>query len=268
MRHQLFRKISIGRAAPLMLLLSGLYLAGCGGDQPAPQRSTPPPPTSSENTRAQETTGTASISGTVSFTGEVPKLRTIDMGSVTECKEQHSTGMKSEALVLGDSNTIANVIVKIKSGLPSNAKYAPPTNPAELDQIGCIYIPHVLAVQVGQTVKFKNSDNVIHNVHTLSEKNPAFNKAVNKGSETEQTYDQEEIFFVKCDIHPWMKNYISVASHPFFSVTKLDGKFEIKNLPAGKYTVGVWHERLGEKTQEIEVSNGQSAELNFALSKS
>ena len=83
-----------------------------------PQRSTPLPPTSSENTTAQDTTGTASISGTVSFTGEVPKLRTVDMGAVTECKEQHSTGMKSEALVLGDRNTIANVIVKIKSGLP------------------------------------------------------------------------------------------------------------------------------------------------------
>ena len=266
--HQLFRKINIDWSNPLMFLLVGLHLAGCGGDQPAPQRSTPPPATSSENTIAQKTTGTASISGTVSFIGEVPKLRTVDMGSVAECKEQHSAGLKSEALVLGDGNTIANVIVKIKSGLPSSAKYDPPTNPAELDQIGCIYTPHVLAVQVGQTVKFKNSDSVIHNVHTLSEKNPAFNKAVNKGGEMDRTYDQEETFFVKCDIHPWMKNYIGVVSHPFFSVTKLDGKFEIKNLPAGKYTVDVWHERLGEKTQEIEVSDGQSAELDFTLSKS
>jgi plastocyanin len=268
MRCRLFRKINIGWANIFILLLAGLYLAGCGGDQPAPQRSTPPPPTSSESSPVQKTTGTASISGTVSFIGDVPKLKTIDMSSIAGCKEQHNTEPKSESLVLGDGNTIANVIVKIKSGLPPNAKYAPPTNSAELDQIGCTYIPHVLVAQVGQTVKFKNSDTALHNVHTLSEKNPAFNKAVNKGGEIARTYDQEEIFLVKCDIHPWMENYVSVVSHPFFSITKSDGKFEIKNLPAGKYTVEVWHERLGEKTQEVEVSDGQSAGRDFTLSKS
>ena len=75
--------------------------------------------------------------------------------------------------LLCPNNTIGNVIVQIKTGLPTDSKYDPPSKPAVLDQIGCIYTPHILAVQTGQTVKFKNSDKVPHNVHTLSEKNNA-----------------------------------------------------------------------------------------------
>jgi len=248
------------------LLFLCLYFASCGGDQPTPKQ--PKTVTKTTTPAVNKTTGTASISGVVSFSGTVPKLKTVDMGSITECQEQHNSEVVSEALVLGSGNTIGNVVVKIKSGLPANAKYNPPDTSAVLDQIGCIYTPHVLGIQTGQAVKFKNSDKVPHNVHTLSEKNKAFNKAVNKGGEMEQAYDQEEIFFVKCDIHPWMKSYISVVSHPFFYVTQSDGKFEMKNLPAGKYAIEVWHERLGTKTQEIEVSDGQSVALNFTLTKS
>ncbi len=204
----------------------------------------------------------------MNFVGVAPKLKAVNMGSVVECQEQHNSEIISEALVLGPNNTIGNVVVKIKSELLANAKYHPPAKLAILDQIGCIYTLHVLGIQTGQVMKIKNSDKVPHNVHTLSEKNKAFNKAVNKGGEMEHTYDQEEVFFVKCDIHSWMKSYIIVVSHPFFDVTQSDGKFEIKNLPVEKYVVEVWHERLGDKTQEIEVVNGQFAELNFTLTKS
>ena len=253
----------------LFLLLIATYIIGCGGDQPAPPKR-PSTATTSTKPKVVETsaTGTASISGIINFSGTVPKLKTVDMGAVAECKEQHSSDVISEALVLGENNTVGNVVVKIKSGLPSNAKYDPPTAPVEMDQVGCIYTPHVLGVQAGQTVKFKNSDSVPHNVHTLSEKNKAFNKAVNKGGELEMAYDEEETFFVKCDIHPWMKSYVSVISHPFFHVTQKDGKYQIKDLPAGKYTVEIWHERLGEQTKEIEVADGQSVQLDFTLSKS
>ena len=251
---------------PFTLLYLAIYLASCGSDKPSPPKTK----TISEKATksAKKTTGDASISGIVSFSGAVPKLKSIDMGSVAECQEQHSSEVMSEALVLGPNNTIGNVIVQIKTGLPTDSKYDPPSKPAVLDQIGCIYTPHILAVQTGQIVKFKNSDKVPHNVHTLSEKNKAFNKSVNKDREIEYIYDQEEIFFVKCDIHPWMKSYVSVVSHPFFGVTQSDGKFEIKKLPPGKYTVEVWHERLGKETKEIEIVEGQSAELNFTLTKS
>jgi hypothetical protein len=69
----------------------------------------------------------------------------------------------------------------------------------------------------------------------------------------------------KCDVHPWMTGYVLVTDNPFFSVTGDDGAFEIKNVPAGKYTVEVWHERLGSQTQEVTVADGKPVELKLEL---
>ena len=81
----------------------------------------------------------------------------------------------------------------------------------------------------------------------------------------------ESSFVVKCDVHPWMKAYVAVFDHPYFAVTDDTGKFQIKNIPNGKYEVVAWHERDSKykgytKTQLVEIGEG-GATLNFALTK-
>ena len=106
-----------------------------------------------------------------------------------------------------------------------------------MDQVGCQYVPHVMGLMVGQAFKVLNSDGILHNVHALSKVNRPFNMAMPPTrKEASETFTKEEgMFTVKCDVHPWMRSYISVSSHPFFAVTGEDGSFTIKNLPAGEY---------------------------------
>ncbi len=216
---------------------------------------------------ATQTRGDSVIRGHVVWAGQVPKVRDVDMASAQECLEIHGGSPKSETLVLGENKTMGNVLVRVKRGLPDNASYNPPLEVAEIDQYGCVYKPHLLAIQTGQSIRFKNSDDVPHNVHTLSEANKAFNKAVNTGKFLEYSYDQAELFFVKCDIHPWMKSWVHVLDHPFFSVTKEDGNFEIAGLPAGKFELEFWHEKLGARHQIVSVAAGKAVELAYQFSK-
>ena len=216
---------------------------------------------------ATQARGDSVIRGHVVLAGQVPKVRNVDMASAQGCLEIHGGNPKSETLVLGENRTIGNVLVRVKRGLPDNASYNPPLEIAEIDQYGCVYKPHVLAIQTGQSIRFTNSDVVPHNVHTLSEANKAFNKAVTTGKFLEYIYDQAELFFVKCDIHPWMKSWVHVLDHPFFSVTKEDGKFEITGLPAGKFELEFWHEKLGASHQVVSVVAGEAMELAYQFSK-
>ena len=200
--------------------------------------------------------------------GPIPKIKDVDMGSTPGCLDIHGGNPKSETLVLGNDNSIANILVRIRRGLPTTASYTAPSDVAEVDQYGCVYKPHVLAIQKGQTISYKNSDVVPHNVHTLSEANPAFNKAVNVGGNPiDRTYDAEELFFVKCDIHPWMKCWVHVIDHPFFTVTQEDGQFEIAGLPDGQFELEFWHEKMGTRHQIVSVDSGQLTELEYRFTK-
>ena len=190
------------------------------------------------------------------------------MAADPNCAKKHSSPPMSEMLVLGEGNTVANIFVSVTGGLPGGS-YPPPPEPAVLDQDGCRYVPHVLGVMQGQQLKILNSDGLLHNVHALPKVNKTFNMAMPASrTETEVTFtEQEEMFKVKCDVHPWMGAYVQVMSHPFFDVTEQDGGFNLANLPAGSYEVTTWHEKLGRSTQTVEVTDGQSVELNFALSR-
>ena len=118
-----------------------------------------------------------SISGTIKFDGTAPKLRPIRMDADPGCAKKHSAPAASEVLVLGDGNTMANVFVRVKSGVPNKA-YPTPSEPVVVDQNGCQYKPHVLGVMKGQEIKIKNSDGLLHNVHALPNVNKTFNKAM------------------------------------------------------------------------------------------
>ena len=204
------------------------------------------------------TASAATITGTVKYEGKVPNLKPITMDADPNCAKKHSGPVPSDMLVLGDGGTMGNILVRVVGGLPAGKTWPAPQEPAVMDQNGCHYEPHVLGIMIGQPFKILNSDGILHNVHSLPKINKPFNMAMpaNRKEATTAFDKAEDIFQVKCDVHPWMSAYIAVMTHPFFAVTKKDGTFTIKGLDAGTYTVEAWHEKLG--TQKMTVTVGAS----------
>ena len=209
----------------------------------------------------------ATITGTVKYDGEVPKFKEIKMDADPICSTHHTSPVYPQNLVMGDGNTMGNVFVQVINA-PKKA-YTAPADPIVLDQKGCMYDPHDVGVMVGQTLKILNPDGTLHNVHAMSKENAEFNLAMPKfRTETTKVFDKPEFMFaMKCDVHPWMAAWVSVMPHPFFNVTKTDGKFEIKDIPAGTYEVEAWHEKLGTQKQSVTVAEGESKEINFTFAK-
>jgi plastocyanin len=207
----------------------------------------------------------SSISGTVTFDGKAPAMRPLAMDADPVCAKKHPTPALSEALVLGNGNTIGNIMVWVSKGLPAGKKYPVPTTPVVLDQNGCQYKPHVMGIMVGQTYKILNSDGVLHNIHTLPKINASYNQAYPATRKEGTTkFDKEEgIFQIKCDVHPWMQAFMAVFNHPFFSVTGTDGKFTISGLDPGTYEITAWQERLGTKTATVTVGANDKKTQDF-----
>ena len=210
----------------------------------------------------------ATVTGKVAFEGEAPKPAPINFGAEKQCADMHKDKMPvNEDIVINPNNTVQWVLVYIKDDV--GGPFTAPAEPVTVNQNGCVFAPHGVAVMAGQKVIFKNDDPVLHNVRTDSKINKIFNIAQPiQGMETKKIFDKPEIGIrLKCDVHFWMAGYIHVLSNPFFAVTGEDGSFTIKNLPAGTYTLELWHEKLGTQDQTITVKDGESKEINFTLKK-
>ena len=205
------------------------------------------------------------IKGKVVFKGDKEKFKrtTLDTTKDPNCK----TKIGSEDVVLNtktDPVTVRYALIQVKNA-PAG-KYDVPSTPVKLNQKGCQYSPHVLAMMEGQELEIVNSDPTNHNIHFLPKKNEEFNKSQPKQDMVDKVkLVAEDAFKVKCDVHPWMGAYIAVFNHPFFAVTGEDGTYEIKNVPPGKYTVEAWHEHpsFGTQKMEIEVGSGATVEKDF-----
>ena len=173
---------------------------------------------------------------------------------------------KSEEVVVNDNGTLRNAFVWVKSGLPDK-HWQVPTAAVELDQSGCMYKPHVLGVMTGQNIEIKNTDPTNHNIHPLPKSNQEWNESQPPGSVPKmQSFARQEVMIpVKCNIHPWMRAYIGVVSHPFFAVTGDDGTFTIKGLPPGTYTIETWHEKYGTQDQQVTVGAKESKTVDFSF---
>jgi plastocyanin len=241
-------------------LLPGLVLlAGCGKKETAeeqPAASTPAPAATPIDPAT-----VATVSGTVKFEGAPPKAAKIDMAQDPNCQGANT----AENIVVANGD-LANVFVYVKEGL-GNRTFEAPKDSVTINQVGCRYKPHVLGVMAGQTIKIVNGDPTTHNIHPTPKDNREWNESqAPQAAPLEKNFAREEILLpVQCNQHPWMKMYVNVVKSPFYAVSGPDGKFEIKGLPPGDYTIAFVHEKLGEQDQKVTLAAKDSKTVDVTF---
>jgi len=209
--------------------------------------------------------GGASVAGVAKFKGTAPRPTPIVMSADPFCAKAHSSPATTEDLLTDPNGGLENVVVYISDGLGTST-FPVPDEPAVMEQKGCQYKPHVLAMRAGQKLKVVNDDDTTHNIHPTPNNNREWNVVQPHGVPIEQVFAREEIAIsVKCNIHPWMRSYIAVLKNPYFAVTAKNGSFELKNLPAGSYTIQAWHEKLGTRTQKITLTGEATQNVEFVF---
>lgn len=207
------------------------------------------------------------VVGRVIFAGPLPVPQELrEARKCPQCVEVHRGPIYDESMVVGADGALANVVVSVSEGLSSwlHEEFPPPATPATLDQRGCVFSPHVVAVMVGQPLIVKNSDPLAHNVNLLAVNNPNPNLGQPATAESEtDKFLSPEVFRVRCDMHPWMEGWVRVLDNPFFAVTGADGRFTIRGLPPGTYTLKAWHERLGVVEAQVTIKPGHGAATDF-----
>ena len=236
--------------------------AGCGGksDNQSQAQQEPAP------TEVVDASTAGSITGSVTFEGTPPAFRPIDMAAEPPCVKANPKPVTPPVVILGDHNQLANVAVYIKSGL-EKYKYDTPAAPVVLDQQGCMYTPRVLALMTHQTLQVKNTDPTSHNVHAVPHKNKQWNYSLPPGATPYETHFNrpETAITIMCNVHPWMRAFAFVFSHPDFQVTDKTGLFDLKNVPPGTYTVEAWHERFGVQDQTVTIGPKESKTISFVF---
>jgi plastocyanin len=209
---------------------------------------------------------TGQVTGKVFFKGEAPKLATIMMDQDPVCASEHGAPVRVEDGAVNSDGTLPNVFVYVKSGAEKDT-FPTPAQPVVLDQRGCVYVPHVLGVMVGQPLKVISSDPTTHNVHVMSKVNRDWNQSQTPGAAPLiRKFSKAEIMIpVKCNQHPWMTAYIGVTSNPLYAVTGTDGVFTIKGVPPGTYTIGAWTATFGTREQTVTVSARGSETADFTF---
>jgi plastocyanin len=246
----------------LSALLGLVLLAGCGKKETAEEQPVPASPatTSAPATPIDPATA-ATVSGTVKLEGAAPKPAKIDMSQDPNCQGSNT----AENIVASDGH-LANVFVYVKEGL-GNRTFDIPKDSVTLIQSGCKYHPHVIGVMAGQTIKIVNGDPTTHNIHPTPKDNREWNESqATQAPPLEKNFAREEIMLpVKCNQHPWMRMFVNVTKSPFYAVSGPDGKFEIRGLPPGEYTLAFVHEKLGEQTQKVVLAakDSKTVEVTF-----
>lgn len=227
-------------------------------NEPAPAAA----PASSSNAAG------GTISGKIKFTGTAPRNPVIDMSEEAACKAKYKTAPPTEEnVVSGPANSLANVFVYVKAGVPAGQTFTAPTTAVVLDQDGCRYHPHVLGIMVGQPLEILNTDPVLHNIKAIAKANRPFNVSQpNAGMKTNRTFSAPEVMVnLECNVHGWMHAYLGVRPDPFYAVSGQDGSFTISGLPPGTYTIEAWHEKLGTQTATVTIAGTESKTQNFTF---
>ncbi|HEY2498963.1 MAG TPA: carboxypeptidase regulatory-like domain-containing protein [Candidatus Angelobacter sp.] len=241
------------------LLVLALGISGCSKSQPNSDQPFSSPEAATINVDAT-TSGT--ISGVISFKGSPPKVKLLDMTADPGCPR---SPQPAETTVVNNGK-LANVFIYVKEGLPQGS-FAVPSEPLVLDQKGCRYNPHMMGIMAGQPLKITNTDTADHNIHDMPSKNQPFNQSqMPTDKPITKTFSTPEMMIpVQCNQHPWMRAYINVMTNPYFAVSGPDGRFEIKNLSPGEYTIAAVHEKFGEQTMTVKVSPKMDTDARFAF---
>ncbi|MCI0436971.1 MAG: carboxypeptidase regulatory-like domain-containing protein [Gemmatimonadetes bacterium] len=211
-------------------------------------------------------TGRVALTGTARFAGTAPAGEPIDFSGDAYCAGAHgNTRVLERAVVAGADGGLRDVVIYIRNA-PA-ARGQPPATPVVLDQQGCLYTPHVVALRAKQTLLVRNSDETLHNVHVRAQNNKEFNIGQPiRGIESRRSFDNPEIgISVTCDVHGWMSGAIAVFDHDWFDVTSANGGFSIDGVPAGTYTIEAWHETLGTQSRQVTVGAGGDATVEFTF---
>lgn len=233
-----------------------VLLAGCGQSDTPPSPPSPPAPSP-----ANGKTGT--IVGVVKFVGKIPVSNRFMVNKDHQVCGQEKT---SEEFVVGTDQGVRWAVISVKKDF--NFVETRELKSVLLDQKGCQFFPHVLLARTGDDVKISNPDGVLHNFHTYSVDNIPVNKA-QPGFKKEMrvSFEKPEIFRIGCDAHSWMSGWIAVFDHPFAAVSDEKGNFRIDGVPAGKRTLQIWHEVLGQVAWEIDVKPDAETVAVFKLSR-
>jgi hypothetical protein len=246
--------------APVALIAVFGCSKGQNSESPDQSSQSAPP----DHTAVVDPASAGSIRGKVVLEGAPPALRPINMNSEPACAKANASSAVSPEIVTGENGALANVVVYVKSGLGS-ARFDPPRNPVVLDQKGCMYDPHIVALMTNQPLEIKNDDATIHNVHATPRENQEWNKAQRAGgAELETSFPRPELAIpFMCNVHPWMRAFVFVFSNPYYAVTSKTGTFELENLPPGVYTIEAWQERFGTQDQTVTIAPRESKTISF-----
>ena len=248
-----------------------LGVAGCKA-KPAEEAASPvaPPVSQPEASTPLPATSLGAVAGVVKFSGKAPAPVKIDMSMDPACSMSAGSDNNTSEQLAVHSGNLANVFVYVKSGPQTAMSLTRGAGPAVvMDQKGCRYTPHVIALMKGGSVEFRNSDITMHNIHTMPVSVGSESIDISQGPkgqpQTKQFNQVETMIPVRCNNHPWMNAFISVSQTPFFAVTGDDGTFSLKGLPAGEYTLAAVHEKLGEQTMKVTVKALGMPETRFTF---
>ena len=184
---------------------------------------------------------------------------------------QKAAGSIKGQITASGVRDVENVLVFVEK---APGEFPPPKDPAAMDQQKMTFVPDVLPVLKGTTVKFNNSDPVLHNVFWNKSADGSYDArnmgTFGKGSSAQFVFDKEGSVTLLCNIHPEMEGHIVVLQNPYFSLASKDGAYEIKGVPPGQYSVKAWYpnpKKLKAKTAPATVTAGQATQLDFSLSR-
>jgi hypothetical protein len=212
---------------------------------------------------AAPSSGRGQIKGHIKLSGPLPGNPVIRMGMDPMCARINAgKRVIQETVVAALDGSLANAFIRLRGDFPATPV---PTAPVVIDQVACIYRPRVVGIRVGQTLQVKNSDPLLHNVHSLSAKRNTFNVGEPIAGMVQPFVmkDEEVMLQIKCDVHSWMTTFVGVVSNPYFAVSDDKGTFQIDNVPPGMYMIEAWQERYGTLAQTVRVKAGATAAVEF-----
>jgi hypothetical protein len=252
------RSMKLMNRAVLPFALAGLLVA-CGDPDDAP-------PAVEDVEMPFDVATAGHVTGMVMFEGTPPSPQPLDMSSEPDCHAHWDGQAEREDVRVRDGH-LADVFIYVKEGLEDLTF---PTEPEAvvMDQVGCRYTPSVIGSMTNQTVTFRNSDGLLHNVNASPQINRPFNFSQPVNMDTNRTFAQAEVMIpVRCDVHGWMRAYIGVTAHPYRAVTGDGGTFDLSDLPPGDYVIEAWHRELGTQEQQVTVATGETAEVSFTFTE-